>query len=181
MKTIKRVSVLVALALVTILSSCGGSDDNGGGGGFSGPATGTFIKATAAGSNFLSEGQFAVGDYQDGSMVVTGSTATGNNIGIQLYAVSGALAVGTYDMSANQNEDLAVGNLQFTGVDLNTLTVTPYSSVNCENASGTLTITFIDATKIEGTFSFLGKEVKENEACDGGTKNITNGSFRLEL
>jgi hypothetical protein len=39
----------------------------------------------------------------------------------------------------------------------------------------------MDDTKIEGTFSFVGKEVKEDETCDGGTKNVTNGSFRLVL
>jgi hypothetical protein len=180
MKTIKRISAALLVTLALTVSSCGGSDDNGGGG-FSGPSTGTFIKATAAGSNFLSEGQFAVGNYADGSLVLTGSSTTGNNIGIQLYAVSGALAVGTYNMSADQDSDVVVGNLQYTAVNLSTFAVTPYSSVNCENASGTLEITFIDATKIEGTFSFLGKEVKPDETCDGGTKNVTNGSFRLEL
>lgn len=179
MKKIKQLGLTVTMALTLVLSSCS-SDSSSGGGGFSGPGTGTFIKAKVAGSNFLSEGQFAVGTYSNGSLVLTGSSTTGNNIGIQVYAISGALTVGTYDMSANQGNEV-VGNLQYTGVNLNTLAVTPFSSVNCENATGTLEITFIDATKIEGTFSFVGKEVKEDETCNGSTKSITNGSFRLEL
>ena len=44
-----------------------------------------------------------------------------------------------------------------------------------------LETTELSEVKIEGTFSFVGKEVKEDETCDGGTKNVTNGSFRLVL
>jgi hypothetical protein len=180
MKNLNKFGLILFLAVSSILSSCS-SDDSDGGSQFSGPSTGTFIKAKAAGSSFLSEGQFATGGYSNGSLVLTGANSSGKSIGIQLYAVSGSLAVGSYNINASQDESIAVGNLQFTDVNLSTFAVTPYSSVNCENASGTLEITFIDATKIEGTFSFIGKEVMENEACTGGTKNITNGSFRLEL
>ena len=181
MKTIKQIGLAVAIIFSLTLSSCGGSDDGGGGGGFSGPATGTFIKAKVAGSNFLSEGQFAVGNYTSGAMVLTGSSTTGKNIGIQLYSTTGSLAVGTYSMNASQDSDVNVGSLTFTDVNVSTFSVTAYNSVNCENTNGTLEITFIDDTKIEGTFSFVGKEVKEDETCDGGTKNVTNGSFRLVL
>jgi hypothetical protein len=61
------------------------------------------------------------------------------------------------------------------------MTSTTYSSDICTNTNGTLQVTHSDATKIEGTFSFTGKEVREGEDCSGGTKNVTNGSFRLEL
>lgn len=180
MKTIKQFGFALAIIFSLTLSSCGGSDDNGGGG-FSGPATGNFIKAKVGGSNFLSEGQFAVGNYTSGAMVLTGSSTTGKNIGIQLYSTTGSLAVGTYNMNATQDSDIAVGSITYTDVNTSTFSVTPYNSLNCENTNGTLEITFMDATKIEGTFSFVGKEVKEDETCDGGTKNVTNGSFRLVL
>lgn len=179
MKTIKKFGIAL-LVVTSILTSCS-SDDSSGGSGFSGPATGTFIKAKAAGSNFLAEGQLAVGNYSNGALVLTGSSTTGKNIGIQLYSMTSSLAVGTYNMNATQDGNVSTGNLQFTDVNMSTFAVTPYSSVNCDNATGTLEITFIDATKIEGTFSFVGKEVMESEACTGGTKNITNGSFRLDL
>jgi hypothetical protein len=84
-------------------------------------------------------------------------------------------------MNATQNTDIAVGSITYTDVNTSTFAVTPYNSLNCENTNGTLEITFMDDTKIEGTFSFVGKEVKEDETCDGGTKNVTNGSFRLVL
>ena len=69
MKTIKQFGFALAIIFSLTLSSCGGSDDNGGGG-FSGPATGTFIKAKVGGSNFLSEGEFAVGNMTNGAMVL---------------------------------------------------------------------------------------------------------------
>lgn len=180
MKTIKQFGFALAIIFSLTLSSCGGSDDNGGGG-FSGPATGTFIKAKVGGSNFLSEGEFAVGNMTNGAMVLTGSSTSGKNMGIQLYSTTGSLAVGTYSMNATQDSNVNVGSLTFTDVNLSTFSVIAYNSVNCENSNGTLEITFMDDTKIEGTFSFVGKEVKEDETCDGGTKTVTNGSFRLVL
>ncbi len=180
MKTIKQFGFALAIIFSLTLSSCGGSDDDGGGG-FNGPATGTFIKAKVAGSNFLAEGQLAVGNMTNGVMVVKGSSTSGKNIGIQLYSTTGSLSVGTYNMNATQNTDIAVGSITYTDVNTSTFAVTPYNSLNCENTNGTLEITFMDDTKIEGTFSFVGKEVKEDETCDGGTKNVTNGSFRLVL
>ncbi len=106
---------------------------------------------------------------------------TGKSIDIQLYAVDGTLETGTYNVNSTNEDDGYVGSLTYVEVNLSTFAVGTYSSMNCDNANGTITITFIDATKIEGTFSFTGKEVKEDESCSGTTKNITNGSFRLEL
>ncbi len=180
MKTLKQLGIVLTIALSTILSSCS-SDSDGGGGGFSGPATGTFIKAKTAGSNFLAEGSFANGGFASGNLVLSGSSATGKSVGIQLYALDGTLEVGTYDVSALNESDANTGNLTFIDVNTSTFAVSTYNSAFCDNANGTIEITFIDASKIEGTFSFVGKEVLPDDNCSGGTKNITNGSFRLEL
>ena len=178
MKSIKHFSFAIVLALTTIISSCSKSDSDGGN---SGPATGSFVKANVIGSGFLSEGQLAVGSYSNGSLVLTGSTTTGKSIGIQLFTVGGNLAVGTYNLSASQDASVLAGGLTFIDINLSTFASVSYSSVNCENTNGSVQITFIDATKIEGKFSFVGKEVKEDESCNGATKNITNGTFRLVL
>jgi hypothetical protein len=180
MKTLKQFGIVLTIALSTLLSSCS-SDSDGGGGGFSGPATGTFVKAKVAGSNLLAEGSYANGGYNGGNLVLQGFSLTGQSVNIQLYALDGALEVGTYNMSTTNTEDAYVGSLSLIDINMTTLTSATYSSLICNNTSGTVEITFVDATKIEGTFSFTGIEVREGEDCSGGTKNVTNGSFRLEL
>lgn len=179
MNSIKHFSFALVVALVTTLSSC--SSDSSGGDGFSGPATGSFVKAKVAGTDFLAEGSLTAGGFNSGNLVLQGTTMTGKSIDIQLYAVDGTLETGTYNVNSTNSDDSHVGSLTFVDVNISTLAVATYSSMNCDNASGTITITFVDATKIEGTFSFTGKEIKEDETCDGATKSITNGSFRLEL
>ncbi len=180
MKTIKQVGFALTLFLGAVMSSCSSSSSDGGGG-FSGPTTGTFLKANVAGTSILAEGQFAAGAYQSGNLAIQGTSTSGKSVDIQLYALDGSLEVGTYNVSASNNEEVYVGSLSLIDVNTSTFTSTTYNSLFCENASGTVQITFIDNTKIEGTFSFTGKEVKENEDCSGGTKNVTEGSFRLQL
>ncbi|MGL2966517.1 DUF6252 family protein [Flavobacterium sp. XGLA_31] len=180
MKTMKQFGFGLALILTAVLSSCSSSSD-GGGGGFSGPATGSFVKANAGGASILAQGQYANGDYVSGNLVLQGTTMDGKSVNIQLYAMDGSLEVGTYNVSATNTEDNYVGSLSLIEINTSTFQTTTYNSQICENASGTIDITFIDDTKIEGTFSFTGKELKENEDCSGGTKNVTDGSFRLEL
>lgn len=180
MKTMKKISIVLTLVLGSFLNSCSSSDD-GGGGGFSGPATGTFVKAKPGGSNFLAEGSFASGDYSSGNLVLTGTSSTGKSIGIQLYALDGTLEVGTYDVGALSNSSAYTGNLTYIDVNTSTFAVVTYNSAFCDSSTGTIEITYVDANKIEGTFSFEGKEVRDGDDCSGSTKNVTNGSFRIEL
>jgi major membrane immunogen (membrane-anchored lipoprotein) len=175
MKSIKHISFAIVLALTTILSSCSSSDD--GGGGFNGPATGNFLKA----SNFMSEGSTTSGSYNSGALVLQGVTTAGKSINIQLYALDGTLETGTFNVSATNESDAYTGSLTYIEVNTSTFTAMTYNSQLCDNANGTIVITHIDSDKIEGTFSFTGKELREDESCSGGTKSITNGSFRLEL
>jgi hypothetical protein len=180
MKTMKQFGLALSFSVMAMLSSCSSSgDDNGGG--FSGPATGSFVKATANGTNVLAEGQFANGGYESGNLVLQGMTIEGKSVNIQLYALDGTLDVGTYNVSSTNTEDNYIGSLTYMEINTSTFTTASYSSQICDNASGTIEITYVDATKIEGTFNFTGKELKENEDCSGGTRSITNGSFRLEL
>lgn len=176
-KTIKQFSFALVIALITTLSSCSSS----GSGGSAVPATGSFVKGKVAGSDFLSQGSFTAGGLNSGNLALQGTTATGKSIDIQLYAVDGTLETGTYNVNSTNADDSHVGSLTLVEVNTSTLTSTTYSSMNCDNANGTITITFIDATKVEGTFSFTGKEVKADETCTGTTKSVTNGSFRLVL
>ena len=180
MKTMKQFGIALAIALTTLFTSCS-SDDGGGSGGFSGPSTGTFVKAKAGGSNFLAEGTFTSGAYSSGNLVLTGTSTTGKSVGIQLYALDGTLDVGTYDVGALSNSSAYTGNLTYIDVNTSTFAVVTYNSAFCDTSTGTIEITFVDANKIEGTFSFEGKEVRDGDDCSGSTKNVTNGSFRIEL
>jgi len=181
MKTMKQFGIAMVITLTTLLTSCSSSDDGGNGGGFSGPASGSFVKAKPGGSNFLAEGTFASGAYSSGNLVLTGTSTTGKSIGIQLYALDGTLDVGTYDVGASSNSSAYAGNLTYIDVNTSTFAVVTYNSAFCDTSTGTIEVTFVDATKIEGTFSFQGKEVRDGDDCSGTTKNVTNGSFRIEL
>jgi major membrane immunogen (membrane-anchored lipoprotein) len=179
MKTSKQFGLVLLLSLTALVTSCSSSDSSGGG--FSGPATGTFVKAKVDGTAVLAEGQFANGGYNGGNLVLQGFSLDGKSVNIQIYAMDGTLDVGTYDLSTANTEDVVVGGLSLIDVNTSSMTSATYSSNVCTNTTGTVQITFVDDTKIEGTFSFNGKEVKENDDCSGGTKSITEGSFRLEL
>jgi len=180
MKNLNKFGLILFLAVSSILSSCS-SDDGDGGGGFSGPSTGTFVKAKVGSTNVLAQGEFANGGYNSGNLVLQGFDMSGKSVNIQLYALDGALEVGTYDMGLTNTEDNYVGSFTLIDVDTSSLTTKTYSSAFCSDSNGTLEITFIDATKIEGTFSYKGKELLENEDCSGATKNVTNGSFRFVI
>lgn len=180
MKTLKKIGIVLTLALATVLTSCGGDDGGSGGGGFSGPATGNFIKAKVGGSNFNATGQVVQGAYVNGNLSLVGAAINGTSttqMVVTLYK-PGGLTVGTYNAGPNQEGEV-VGTLSY--VALNGMTPITYNSAACDNASGTIEITTVTDAKIEGTFSFTGVELQDNDNCGGGTKNVTNGSFRLEL
>lgn len=176
MKNFNKLAIILITGLTIMFSSCSSDSSSGGG---SGPATGAFIKANAAGSSFLAEGALAGGTFTESGMSIAGSSITGKSLSIQLYGISAPLAVGTYNINATNTGNDYTGGVTYSLVNTTTFSSVSYSSINCDNSVGTLEITLIDATKVEGTFSCKAKEVKENEACDGATINITNGSFRI--
>lgn len=179
MKNLQKAMFMLGLALTTTFFSCS-SDSDGGGNGFSGPSTGTFVKANIGGTNMLAQGEFANGGYNGGNLVLQGFDINGKSVGIQLYANDGSLEVGTYDMH-NENNENYVGSLTLIDINMSTMVTTTYNSSICSDSNGTLEITAIDNTKIEGTFNFKGKEIRDGDDCSGGTKNVTSGSFRLVL
>lgn len=170
MKTISKLSVLVLLT-ATIFTSC--SSDDGGG---SALPSGSYVKASIDGADFQSTEQLTVSAYSTGNLVIQGSLMDGTTISLNLGAIDHSLETGVYNVNATNNFDVNFGSCNF--MKLVNMSAVAYNSVNCENATGTIEITYIDETKVEGTFSFVGKEVKADETCNGGTVSITNGSFR---
>ncbi|MGV9004816.1 hypothetical protein [Flavobacterium sp.] len=176
MKNFNKLAIILFTGLTLALSSCS-SDSSGGGS--AGPATGAYIKANVGGNNFLAEGNLAAGTFNESALNIGGSTITGQSLNIQLYGISTLLTKGTYNINATNIGDVYTGGATYSDVNTSNFSVVSYSSINCDNAVGTLEITYIDANKVEGTFSCKGKEVKQDESCDGATININDGSFRI--
>lgn len=165
-------TILVVLASTTFLISCGGDDDaapvaqnpNV-------PAGGSYIKGKVDGVQFQNLEVMGVSSAiatrtgtGDGTLIMMqGSTMDATSMVITTYGIT---STGTYTIDA---ED-----------DGNVLAFIPggsevsYDTSNCAGAAGTLNITHLDNTKIEGTFEFTGKD---DENC-GDTKVVTEGSFR---
>lgn len=79
----------------------------------------------------------------------------------------GVSAPGTYEVNSDTNTTLGYAE-ETSGTDVS------WDTGDCEGASGTITVTTLTDTKVEGTFSFTGAN---DEAC-GDQKVVTNGSFR---
>lgn len=168
MKTFKSISKLVLVALTVVLSSCSKDDDNAA----PAPATpsGSYITAKVDGADFSSiifgvstATANRIGTGQDLLITVLGGDLASNSISINLLGIS---APGTYPLNPSL-DGTTIGYVSSSAA-------TSWDTGNCD-ASGTLTITTLDNTKIEGTFSYVGKD---GENCTAAGKNITNGSFR---
>jgi hypothetical protein len=175
MKTIKRLSLVFALIVAATVSSCGGSDEEEAPV-VAIPATGSYINATADGAPFTTVvlGQSTANAFSTGTgagrlITVAGSTvdlANPTNSKTILVSLLGINATGTY--TVNQNSDSVLAYSVGTGSSM-----VAYSTGECSGATGTITVTSISATKVEGTFTFTGK----NDGC-GTSKSVTAGSFR---
>jgi hypothetical protein len=176
MKTIKKLSLMFAIGFATILSSCSKDEDPTTTSTI--PATGTYINAKVDGADFTT--------------IVAGQTAGSavRNVvgGLNIILVSGS-SVSLSDVQSQKNIALSLNNITAPGTyplngtsgnagtytDLNAGTTTTYSSTaDCQGATGSVTVTAISATQIEGTFNFIGKK---DGACSA-TKTVTEGSFR---
>lgn len=168
MKTFKTISKVAIIALTVILSSCSNDSSSS-----STPATpsGSYITATVDGASFSSSiaGISTASGSKSGSgeftlIQVLGSDINSNSIAINLLGIT---TTGTYTLNSDSGSVIAY---------------TPptggaaYGTGGCPGAAGTMIVTFLDDTKIEGTFSFNGKDV--DNCATSATKTVTNGSFR---
>ena len=180
MKTIKKLGLVLSLAIATILSSC--SKDSDGGSSLAIPATGTYNNAKVDGANFTtviagqSSANASIIGTGEGNIItvlgtsvgaITGTTFSSSTISITLEGIT---APGTY--AVNDNRKVTLGYL-FTP-DSTTALTTAYITGDCEGTTGSVTITTLTATKVEGTFTF---SAKKEDTCNE-TKTITSGSFR---
>jgi hypothetical protein len=170
MKTLKTLNRIVMVGAALVALSCSKSDDNGGGG--STPGSGTYIKAKVDGTW---KQTFSVQNNSVGVAVSTGTGATriieiagaNDQTGSSSFAIylMGINATGDYTISPSSQSVLSYEE---------TASDTSWDTGECDNATGTLHITTLTDTKIEGTFSFTGKD---GDDCSS-SKSVTEGSFR---
>ncbi len=172
MKTIKTISKFAMIAFIALATSCSKDDvrtpvipllpqqnaDSFITAKVDGSEFSTFIFGTStAGCNKFGNGQ--------GGFIVTilGATLAGDSIVVTLDNIT---ATGTYNVNNSTDSFLA-----FTP---NNDSSTTFTTAECESASGTIIVTVLDATHVEGTFVFTGKN---NDNCSS-QKVISEGVFK---
>lgn len=171
MKELKRIGLCLAIITAALLISCS-KDDN------KDPSTAdsttSIITAKIDGVDFSSKGVSLIVDFNDNVLQFLGANATGQvSIQASLEMNSTVLTTGTYNLGSSNEETEYFGDLGCSV--LSGSSINSYSSTNCDDTTGTLTINSISSTKITGTFSFKGKDFD----CNSTTKNVTNGTFVL--
>ncbi|MBA4134575.1 MAG: hypothetical protein C0525_07610 [Flavobacterium sp.] len=173
MKTIKKIGIFFAIALLSLTTSCS-SDDNGGGG--SNATLGT-VKARVAGANFTSMemGTYATKQVVGGltTIIVQGSDASGK--AIQIIITGYQEGTNTYEISEEATISTVASYIESNiSNPMNSLVwAAPYEN---SGVAGTVTITEISETNVKGTFNFTGK----NQAGED-TKAVTNGAFNVNF
>jgi len=171
MKTLKNLNRFVMVGAALLALSCSKSDDNGSGG--STPSSGTYIKAKVDGTwkqTYTIQGMSAGVAVSTGSglgrvIQITGSNDQGGTNAFAIYLI-GIDATGDYTLNSDSDSVMSYAE---------TATSSSWdTSSSCSGATGTVHITTLNSTKIEGTFSFTGK----NDDDCSSSKNVTNGSFR---
>ena len=174
MKAIRLIGKCLFLSFSMLALSCS-SDDNGGGGG--NVPNGTYIKGTVDGTQYVTYNIQGVSagiatSFGSGSGRIINVTGSNDMDGATSFSINliGINAPGEYPINPDTDSTIAfVTNASGTGVS--------YDTSNCAGATGTINITTLNDTKIEGTFAFTGKE---DENC-ANSKTVTNGSFRGEF
>ncbi|MEZ4856228.1 MAG: DUF6252 family protein [Gelidibacter sp.] len=170
MKNLKQILLLVMVVSLTNLTSCSKDDDGGSGGD---AASGT-IKAKVNGSQFTSLEITSFANLASGggqtTLVMQGNTSSQ---AINMI-INGYDGIGTYELS-DSNVFISASYIEPNVNDpLNSQTWNaPFQD---SGVVGEIKIAEQSDTTIKGTFHFTCKNVN-----DGSTKNITDGSFNLEI
>jgi len=174
MKTLQNITktLLIATSFFAV-ASCSKDDDNNNQVPVTPvPANTSFVTATVDGAAFTSIlfGTSIASASRSGSgdmtlIQVLGSNFSADNIALNLLGIT---TTGTYTIDPSLDGSVMAFTPGSGGVS--------YSTGECSGSGGTLIVTAIDNTKIEGTFSFTGKDVDNCESS--ATKTVTNGTFK---
>ena len=172
MKTLQTLTKLSFIAVSFFFLSCGGDDDNT----YYPPVSNTpnndsYITAKVDGADFSTIlfgtstancNRIGTGDSQ--MITILGGDMSANSITVNLWNVT---TTGTISLNRDTNS--------FLNYSPGSGGVAYATSADCATATGTINVTYIDNVKVEGTFSFTGINTED---CAGGSKTVTEGSFR---
>jgi hypothetical protein len=174
MKTMKKMGIMAFAAMALCLTACSGDDGGNSGGG--GSSLDTYVNAKVDGVTFKT---FSVQGHSLGAAMRTGtgdqtlisvSGSSASSMGstdIKTIVISllGITQPGTYTINSDSNSVLAY---------VDSASNISWDTSDCSGATGTIEITVLNDQKVEGSFSFTGKD---DENCSS-QKNITAGKFR---
>ena len=171
MKTLKNLVKFSILSISLFLASCSGDDAAAEVVSNNIPGSGSYIMAKVDGADFnsvifgVTTASATRMETMTGTMItILGANQNADSIVINLMGIT---ATGTYTIDPSVDSVLA-----FTPVTGGV----SYSTGECSGTTGTLVVTAIDNAKIEGTFSFKGKD---SDTCPSSAmKTVTEGSFR---
>ncbi|MEZ4839820.1 DUF6252 family protein [Flavobacterium sp.] len=176
MKTIKFICACFLVTSSLFVTSCS-SDDDGGGGGSAAAGTIT-AKVNGASVTTLDMVTFA---YQVGTMMHIQGNTGGTSSQAFSFNITTFDGVGTYDIGGGEF-GLGHANVSYveTEVDLSNPTAPDVKTWSAPfdggDKVGEIRVSEVTDTHIKGTFSFTAKN-----PADGSTKEITEGSFNVEL
>ncbi len=157
---------LLALTFLTTLCACSSSGDT--------------PDAAATSNYFLNVNIDGVGYQAVSPRILAGSTAAPN----PRITITSATSVGSFEFTLDDHQGVANYSLGGVGGYRLGMRYEPagesrvFSAGACGGSEGTLNITKLTTTEIEGTFAFVGKQVG---SCATAGKNFTNGSFKSGL
>jgi len=161
------------MVVVSSLSVSCKSDDDGGGGGSAAEGT---VTAKVNGNGFTSVEMATFASINSGTLMVQGNTGGTSSQAIVLQII-GFDGTGTYPIGGGANI-YNVASYTETDVDLSNPTnpdVVTWQAPYDDSQVGEINISEVTDTKVKGTFSFQAKN------ADGNIKNITEGSFNVNL
>jgi len=176
MKTIKFICACFLVTSSLFLTSCSSDDDGGGGGN---AAAGT-IRAKVNGTTVTTLEMVTFATQVGSVMQIQGNTG-GTSSKAFVMNIMTFDGVGTYDIGGGST-GLGQANVSYveTTVDLSNPAAPNIKTWNAPfeggEKVGEIKVSEVTDTNIKGTFFFTAKNVD-----DGSTKEITEGSFNIEL
>ena len=171
MKKVTSLAKFSFIALALAFVSCNKDDDSVAEPVNNTPDSASYITGKVDGADFssiifgTSTAQCSrIGTGSEQLITILAGDMSANSIVVTLAGVSN-----TGEIAVNKNTDSFLNYSPGTGG------VAYATSADCDNATGTINVTHIDGTKVEGTFSFTGVNT---DNCGGGSKTVTEGSFR---
>ena len=161
--------LLAMMVIVSSFSVSCKSDDDGGGGG---PAASGTITAKVDGSSVTTIEMTTAAQLSGGSLMVTGNDGGSSLNKAFVLTITSVDGTGTYPIGGGANIFNVASYIE---TDVNSLDVVTWQAPYDDSNVGEINITELTDSHVKGTFSFNAKN------ADGNIKNITEGSFNVNL